>query len=117
MKKIISYVIVTSLCFMQGCSNTDNKATVERTNDANEKKDTVAIISNTKKDAIAAPTPADDDYLLRHTKWFSDVVMIEIKLGKMAEDQGDKTVLFGRRMVKDYTKIRDRLERLAADKN
>jgi len=115
MKKLSTYVLITALYILQACNNNDNKDSVDKANDANEKKDTTAMTSDAKKDTMA--TPVNDDVAKFAVK-VANAGMTEVELGKMAQEKGSKSVKeYGAMMVKDHTKAGNELKSLAAEKN
>jgi putative membrane protein len=114
MKKISFYILITALCVLQACNNTDNKDSVEKANDANAKKDTTSVTSEAKKDTMAAPV---NDDVAKFAVKVANAGMTEIELGKMAEEKGSKSIKeYGTMMVKDHTKAGDELKRLRLKK-
>jgi len=115
MKKLSTYVLITALYILQACNNNDNKDSVDKANDANEKKDTTAMTSDAKKDTMA--TPVNDDVAKFAVK-VANAGMTEVELGKMAQEKGSKSVKeYGAMMVKDHTKAGNELKSLATEKN
>ena len=117
MKKISILCLITILCVTQSCNNSDNnKDSVDKANDANAKKDTTGVTDN-KKDTITT-MPLNDEVAKFAVK-AADGGMMEVELGKMAEEKGTSKGVkdFGAMMVKDHTKANDELKGLAASKN
>ena len=115
MKKVSGYVLITALYILQACNNGANKDSVDKANDANEKKDTTAMTSDAKKDTMAAPV---NDDVAKFAVKVANAGMTEVELGKMAQEKGSKSVKeYGAMMVKDHTKAGNELKNLATEKN
>ena len=115
MKKLSTYALITALSILQACNNSANKDSVDKANDANEKKDTTAMTTDAKKDTMA--TPVNDDVAKFAVK-VANAGMTEVELGKMAQEKGSKSVKeYGAMMVKDHTKAGNELKSLATEKN
>jgi putative membrane protein len=115
MKKVSTWILITAVCILQACNGNEGKDSVDRANDANDKKDTTAMTSDAKKDTMAAPV---NDKVADFAVKVANAGMTEVELGKIAEQKGSKPVKdYGSMMVKDHTKAGDELKRLAAEKN
>jgi putative membrane protein len=120
MKKISTALLIATLYIFSACNDTgDKKDSVEQANDANDKKDTTAMMGNNTADSTAKmATPVNDDVADFAVKT-ANAGMAEVELGKLAEEKAtSKSVKdFGAMMVKDHTKANEELKSLAAAKN
>jgi putative membrane protein len=121
MKKISTVLLIATLYIFSACNgNGDKKDSVEQANDANDKKDTTAMMGNNNPADSAAKmtTPVNDDVADFAVKT-ANAGMTEVELGKIAEEKAtSKSVKdFGAMMVKDHTKANEELKALASAKN
>src|SRR6476659_6078852 len=112
MKKISTVLLISILCITQSCNNDNNKDSVDKANDVNEKKDTTGVMDNNKKDTMTT-MPVNEDVAKFAVK-VANGGMAEVQLGKMAEEKGTSKGVkdFGAMMVKDHTKANDELKSL-----
>jgi putative membrane protein len=102
---------------LQACNGSANKDSVDKADDANDKKDTTAMTSEAKKDTMTV-MPVNEDVAKFAVK-AANGGMAEVKLGELAASKAtDKEVKdFGAMMVKDHSKANEELKSLAAEKN
>jgi putative membrane protein len=118
MKTIKMLFIIATLWVAQSCNNNDNnKDSVEKAKDANDKKDTSGVMGNNRKDTTTT-MPVNDDVADFAVK-VANAGMKEVQLGKLAEEKGTGKGVkdFGAMMVRDHTKANDELKSLSAAKN
>ena len=100
MKKIsIAFMLLLSAWTFQACNNAENKDSVEKAEDANEKTGTAV-----KED--------DSEFMVEA----ADGGMMEVELGQLAatKAQNARVKAFGSMMVQDHTKANEELKALAS---
>ncbi len=120
MKHVKSILFVTVIALAQACNSGDSSDSVTAANNANEKKDSGAMVkmADTAMSPNVNTTPVDKD-AADFAVNAADGGMMEVQLGNYAQQNGvSKRVKdFGAMMVKDHTKASEELKGIAQTKN
>jgi len=114
-------IVFLALPFVFACNNSSNDS-VQKADSANESKSDTSTSMNTtdttNKMSTGTTMSVDQSTSEFMTK-VSDVGMMEVKLGQMAQDKATSQRVkdFGAMMVKDHTAAGDELKNMARQKN
>ena len=115
MKKINFLLLITIVSVMQACNS--NNDSVDKAKDANENKDSMAIVKMDTGMAVST-MPVDKD-AADFAVEAANGGMMEVELGKYAQQNAlsQRVKDFGAMMVKDHSKANEALMKIAAAKN